>query len=318
MPASKPSVFFPAQILASSFAATTVWSCLRLATLSPSAGVVRPAARVHSSAHAGAKRRRRGLSQNVQTRMRMAAPIRRPRSRDPRRRAVDRPLQPRTASFESRISHASRMAGTRSGASNSTHCLETAGSLHIITAALHFSRRPTCTSDARKKFSRVAMPCSRQFGNNILGVSRTVPHSAHYPALFTSTSQRKLRAMIRDAQVSSERSQKIQTHRLTSYMRSNKISTSHTNHARCVVSYVLKPSVALRKVVNISRQPGTYVWIDACSAAAVVRLVVGRFNHLDQAILTVIEFLSNTRRAALSVRAIIMMALRKDAASRGL
>ncbi len=54
--------------------------------------------------------------------------------------------------------------------------------INIITAGLPFSRRPTFTSAARRKFWRVATPCCRRFGSNILGAfTRTVPRNAALP-----------------------------------------------------------------------------------------------------------------------------------------
>lgn len=118
----------------------------------------------------------------------------------------------------------------------------------IVTAPLRFSRRPTCTSAGHKQFLHIATPCCKKYGSNILGVSaRTVRRNAHYKASFTSTNQLTLHPTNCSARASSTQLRAIQTDHLTSYMRSNNISTSHSNHARCVVSYVLKPSVERRR-----------------------------------------------------------------------
>ncbi len=91
----------------------------RLAALPTHSFIVRPPARVHPPAHAGAERRDRSLSQDIQARMRLAACFATIEEATPViGRWIDR--QQRTSALEPRLPYAGRLAGTRRGTNNHT------------------------------------------------------------------------------------------------------------------------------------------------------------------------------------------------------
>ena len=119
-----------AAMLASRCAATTGSSSPRAFTAGYCARM--DFSKSSSMRHTRAKRCRRSPSQDVQTRMRMAEPIRDDLKSDDRDRRLHRSVQQRATPLESGLSDAGGLAGSRRSSINDPHCPKIVGSLSAL------------------------------------------------------------------------------------------------------------------------------------------------------------------------------------------